>query len=363
MDCVNIPLVQYGDFAKRLYTNIAAERIPISGSIEITSRCNLRCIHCYIQGTCTENDLTYKEICDIIDQIIDENCMWLVITGGEPLSRPDFKDIYKYVKSKGIITTIFTNATLITPEIADFLAEYPPFSTEITLYGMTPATYNEVTGVRGAFERCIRGIELLRERNLPIKLKSMIMKPNYHELQEMKQYAEKIQVPFKYDCMINGKLDGSLEPTKYRLTPEEIFAIDQADEERMKSLVKFAGKFGSVPESDYLYTCNAGLYNFHISSTGRLSVCPVSREPNYDILQGSFHEGFYEVIPELRAKKRTRYSECQACDLRGICEQCPAWGQLEHNDPEAKVDFLCQVTKLRIASVENYQRLKVGTKQ
>ncbi len=363
MDCIHIPSTDYSEFSKRIFDKSTELRIPVSGSIDITSRCNLRCIHCYIQGTCLEDDLTYQEICDIIDQVVDEGCMWLLITGGEPLMRPDFKDIYKYAKSKGMIITLFTNGTMITTEIANFLAEYPPFSVEITLYGMTAATYEKVTGIPGSFEHCIRGIELLRERKLHLQLKSIIIKTNRHELQKMKRYATSIQVPFKYDCMINAKLDGSLDPVELRLSPEEIIALDQADVERFKELQEFERQFGNMPECDDLYTCGAGVNNFHISSTGLLSVCIVSREPAYDLRRGTFHEGFYQAIPELRARKRTRYSECQACELKGMCEQCPAWGQLEHGDPEAKVDFLCQVTKLKVAAVRNAQCIQADTKR
>ena len=363
MDCGQIPIIEYGEFSKRLYNRSLKARMPIHGIFDITSRCNLRCVHCYIQGINFGDELTYQEICDILDQIAEEGCLWLLITGGEPLVRPDFIDIYKYVKRKGIFITLFTNGTLITPEIADFLAELPPFATEITLYGMSADTYEKVTGVRGAFERCLRGIELLRERNLYLRLKSMIFSTNRHELDGMKRYAKSIGVPYRFDCMINAKLDNSLEPTKVRLSPDEIVGLDIADKERSKEFHVFAAKFGNVPESEYLYNCGAGLNMFYISATGRLGVCSVSHEPNYDLRRGTFHDGFNRALPEVRARKRTRYSECQRCDLKGICSQCPAWGQLEHGDPEAKVDFLCQVAHLRAAAFLDHEPTQAADKK
>jgi radical SAM protein with 4Fe4S-binding SPASM domain len=361
MDC--IPSIEFFDFYKRIVEKKPDKRLPFNGSFEITSRCNLRCIQCYIQGTCSEDDLTYQEICDIIDQVVDEGCLSMLITGGEPLSRPDFKDIYKYIISKGIIVIIFTNGTLITPEIADFLAEYPPYSVEISLYGMTAATYEKVTGVRGSFERCIRGIELLRERNIPLKLKSVIMTINRHEFEAMKRYAESMQMSFRFDTMINIKRDGSREPTKLRLSPEEIVALQQSDERYMIGFQEFVEKFGKPRKTDLLYVCGAGEYTFHISSTGLLSVCLTSPEPGYDLRRGTFHEGFFEAIPPVRAKKRTRYSECQECEFKAACVQCPAWGLMEHGDPEAKVDFVCQFTKLRMAALRNFQESRQLKKQ
>jgi radical SAM protein with 4Fe4S-binding SPASM domain len=361
MDC--IPSIEFMEFYERITTDEPHKRIPLNGSFEITSRCNLRCIQCYIQGTCSEDDLTYQEICDIIDQVAEEGCLSILITGGEPLFRPDFKDIYKYIVSKGIYVIIFTNGTLITPEIADLFVEYPPFQVEISLYGMTAATYEKITGVRGSFERCIRGIELLCERNIRPKLKSVIMTINRHEVQEMTRYAESLQTSFRFDTMINIKRDGSTEPANLRLSPEEIVALDQMDERRMMAFQDFVDKFGKPLKTDLLYVCRAGIHSFHVSSTGILSVCVNSREPEYDLRRGTFHEGFFEAFPPVRAKKRTRYSECQECEFKGACAQCPAWGLTEHGDPEAKVDFVCQVTKLKMAALRNFQESRQLTKQ
>jgi radical SAM protein with 4Fe4S-binding SPASM domain len=363
MDCGQIPVVEYLEFNKRLFEKSQKNRMPVSGTFDITSRCNLRCIHCYIQGIDFGKELTYPEICNILDQIAEEGCLWLLITGGEPLTRPDFMGIYEYAKRKGFFITLFTNGTLLTTEIADFLVEFPPFAIEITLYGITADTYEKVTGVPGAFERCRRGIELLRERNLYLRLKSMIFTTNRHELEEIKSYAKKLGAPFRFDCMINAKLDNSQEPTKVRLSPDEIVALDMADKERSREFRAFADRFGDVPESEYLYNCGAGLNSFYISATGHLGMCAVSHEPNYDLRKGNFHDGFYYALPEVRTKKRTRYSECQKCDLKGICNQCPAWGQLEHGDPEARVDFLCRVAHLRAAALLNHEPTRTAVKK
>jgi radical SAM protein with 4Fe4S-binding SPASM domain len=303
-------------------------------------------------------ELTYQEVCHIIDQIVDAGCLWLCITGGEPLIRSDFMDIYSYAKQKGMFITLFTNGALLTPKIADFLAELRPFKIEITLYGMSEETYEEITGVRGSFERTLRGVELLLERGLPLNLKSMIFTTNKHELQEMKKYAEKIGVSYKFDTMINAKLDGSLEPTKLRLSPAEIVELDLADPERVKGMHDFFDRYGTVRPRNNLYICGAGTYNFHISSAGELGMCTTSREPHYNLRQGTFRDGFYNAIPAVRRQKRTRYSECQTCELIGVCEQCPAWGQLEHGDPEARVDFVCQVAHLRADAFGQHKRAK-----
>jgi radical SAM protein with 4Fe4S-binding SPASM domain len=362
MDCVSIPSIEYSDFSKRLQGKSINSRLPVNGAFDITSRCNLRCIHCYIRGTSFGDELTYPEICNILDQIADEGCLWLLLTGGEPLTRPDFTDIYKYAKKKGFFITLFTNGTLVTPEIADLLTELPPFAVEISLYGMTADIYEKITGVPGSFEQCLRGIELLRGTNLHLKLKSVMMTTNYHQVTDMRRYADSIGVPFRHDCLINARLDGSMEILKLRLSPDTIVALDMAFEKQVKAWQDYIERYGNVPSTDNLYYCGAGMNSFHISSTGQLNVCMVSREPGYDLRRGTFRDGFYNVFPGVRARKRKRFSECPTCDLKGICDQCPAWGQLEHGDPEARVDFLCQVTKRRVAALRGTQNIQVKFK-
>ncbi len=108
--------------------------------------------------------------------------MWLLFTGGEIFARKDFLDIYTHAKKRGLLITLFTNGTQITPAIADYLADWRPFAIEITLYGRTRETYERLTRVPGSFDRCMRGIRLLKERGLPLKLKTVAVTINRHEM-------------------------------------------------------------------------------------------------------------------------------------------------------------------------------------
>jgi MoaA/NifB/PqqE/SkfB family radical SAM enzyme len=309
MECPHIPLINYGEFSKRLHDKVVGNRVPITGSIEVTVRCNLHCAHCYINlplndRNAQEKELTYKEFCNIIDQIVDEGCLWLLLTGGEPFIRPDFLDIYTYAKKKGMLITIFTNGTTITSRIADYLAEWKPFSLEITLYGRTKKIYESVTGVSGSYEKCIQGIELLLERKLPLKLKSMIMTLNMHEVWDMKSYAESLGVEFRFDPTLNMRVDGGRNPAIYRIPPEEVIALDLADEKRMNEWREFCKKFCGPPQnSEYLYQCSAGRGTFHIDPYCRLSACMMARYPSFNLREDSFRRGWQEFIPGVFSQK------------------------------------------------------------
>lgn len=348
MECPHIPEISYGDFSKRIHEKIIAKRIPLGGGMELTFRCNLHCAHCYIDHENLQDELSYKEICFIIDRITEEGCLWFLITGGEPLVRKDFLDIYTYAKKKGMLITLFTNGTLIDKDMADYLRKWPPFSVEITLYGMTKETYEKVTGVKGSFKKCIEGINNLLERNIPLKLKTMVMTLNKHELYDMKSYAENLGLGFRYDPILNPMLSGSNKPTEVAITPEEVVELDLKDQKKLDAWQEFCEKFWGPPfKAEYLYNCGAGVSSFHINPYGKMSVCILSREPSYNLREGSFEEGWYELFPKIRAQKRQKNYPCSTCEKISLCGQCPGWAFLEHNDFEKPVEYLCRIAHLR----------------
>lgn len=352
MDCPHIPELGYSEFGQQLREKIGNRRVPVKGSLELTFRCNLRCVHCYVahghNGIPGQQELTYQEICGILDQVADEGCLWLLLTGGEPLLRPDFSDIYLYAKRKGFLVTLFTNGTLLTPRIADLLAEWPPHTVEITLYGRTQATYERITGVPGSYAKCMQGIELLLDRNVPLRLKTMLMTLNQHELWDIKTYAENLGVDFRFDPLVHASLVGDIAPMAYRLSPEKIVEFDLADTKRLKAWLEAWNYYQNRrPDPNYLYACGAGVELYHLSPYGELSMCLMARKSSYDLRRGSFHEGWHEFIPAVRYQPPTENYHCNQCRWLFLCHRCPAWAQLEHGNLEKPVDFLCQVGHLR----------------
>ena len=298
------------------------------------------------------SELTYDEHCRILDEITEAGCLWLLFTGGEIFARRDFLDIYRYAKRKGLIITLFTNGTLITPKVADDLAQWPPFAIEITLYGRTKETYERLTRIPGSYERCMRGIRLLLERGLPLKLKTVGVTVNQHEVAAMKRFAQdELGLEFKFDSMINPRIDCSQSPLAVRLTPEEIVALDLQDPKIVAEWKKFAerthGPANPPEHSDEVYHCGGGITSFAIDPQGQMSICVLSQFDKYDLRNGSFREGWEEFLLKVRRKKITRPTKCIACSIKAMCGMCPANGELENGDPESPVDFLCETAHLR----------------
>ncbi len=350
-------MLSYGEFSAGLQRRSFKHRIPLSGTIEVTRRCPMACCHCYNNLAMEDREarlgeLSYDDHCRVLDEITDSGCLWLLYTGGEIFARRDFLDIYTYAKKKGLLITLFTNGTLVTPDVADHLAQWIPFSIGITLYGRTRETYERITGIPGSFEKCMRGIRLLRDRRLPLYLKTTAITLNKHEIWDMKQFAEQeLGLEFTFDCMINPRIDNTQSPLAVRLTPAEVIELDLLDPKRVAAWASFTRQFNgpvhSSGDGSEMYHCGGGINSFAIDPQGRMSICVLSHTDTYDLRTGSFRTAWQEFLGKVRGRKITRATKCLSCEIKAMCGMCPANGELERGDPESPVDFLCQVAHLR----------------
>jgi len=356
---LNVSARSYRDFSAQLYKRARGSRLPTNGTIELTHRCPLECAHCYNNlpvgdREAQRRELDTAELCRIIDEMADAGCLWLLFTGGEIFARPDFLAIYTHAKRRGLLVTLFTNGTQITTEIADHLADWRPFAIEITLYGRTRETYERLTGVPGSFDRCMRGIRLLKERGLPLKLKTVAVTINRHEVHAMQAFAEEeLGVPFKFDGMINARTDCSHSPLGVRLSPAEMVELDVGDPVRREEWTALAReRIGPIVKTrEDVYQCGGGINAFAIDPEGKMSICVLSQMDMFDLRKGSFQEGWEGFLAKVRTKKITRPTKCTDCQIRSLCSACAATSELENGDPETPVEFFCEVAHLRSHAV------------
>lgn len=346
----------YAEFSRDLHNRVNALKLPVNGTIEVTDRCPLDCSHCYNNlpmndSSARSREMTTADIKRVMDELVELGCVWLLLTGGEIFARHDFLEIYTYAKSKGFLVTLFTNGTMITERIADYLVQYPPFCIEITLYGATKETYETLTRIPGSYEKCLRGIKLLIDRKLPLKLKSVAVSINVHELGMMREIADGLGLDFKFDSMMNPRIDCSQSPLAVRLSPPEIVALDLEDPIRVSEWRRVAADFiPPLPDKGELgdvYSCGGGVNSFAIDPYGNMTICVLSHVDEYNVRDGSVREGWEKFLRGVRGKKATRITKCTRCALKSFCGSCAANAELEEGDPEAPVDFMCKTAHLR----------------
>jgi radical SAM protein with 4Fe4S-binding SPASM domain len=344
-------MVKYKDFSLNVHTQAEHTRTVVNAQIELTYGCNLHCVHCYTdcynRPDLLKQELSYEEVTRILDQLAAEGCLWVCFTGGEIFMRKDFLEIYAYAKRKGFLITLFTNGTLFTEAIADYLKEHPPFSIEISCHGATEETFDRITQVKGSFQRFLKGIRLLTERGLPIKIKTKAMTVNQHELDQIKAFVEGLGTQFRLSTIIYPRLNGDLTPAAYRLSPDEIVALESQEggsdqEDRCTEAEIEIGP----PADDRLFRCGCGTTAVHINAWGQLGTCTWVTE-RADLRQTTVADAVRQVFPRIRAARYQGESPCRTCHVHTFCDKMPANAAAEAGDREQPVEHFCRVAYQR----------------
>jgi len=356
MNCSFQPEYTLDEWTEQLFRPIQNKRYPIGGSIELTERCNLNCVHCYINQPAEDPNIKAQELSTdeweaVLDQMAAEGCLFLLITGGEPLLRDDFEEIFIHTRQLGMLVTVFTNASMLTPDHVELFEKWSLHSLEVTLYGGTEETYERVTGQPGSYDRCLRGIKLALDKGLKINLKTVLLTVNQHELEAMKALTEKLGLTFRYDSTLWPRLDGSMENLQFQIPNDEIMALDLQDPDRLEGWIKAAQSFkGQYLRADKVFTCGAGYRAFHIDSHGKLSPCMMVRKPSYSVLSAGFKPA-WDRIGEIHSLKRHMNTECETCSAAALCTQCPGWSLAVYGDYETPVQSVCEIGRLRVNQI------------
>jgi radical SAM protein with 4Fe4S-binding SPASM domain len=335
---------------------------PLLGQldIELTERCNNNCIHCYINlpvnDLSKKRELSTEKIKDILTEATSFGCLRVRFTGGEPLLREDFEEIYVFARKLGLKVLLFTNATLITPYLADLFSRMPlKEKIEVSIYGVSKESYEAVTRTPGSYQAAMKGINLLLERNVPFVVKAAVLPPNRGELDEFEKWASTIlgmNVAPSYSAFFDLRARHDSEERnqlikKLRVPPEKAVQVLSRDRNRyLKEMKQFCAKFTKVT-GDRLFTCGFG-HGGCVDAYGFFQPCMLLRHPatTYNLRTGSLKEALIKFFPrlkDLRAQNSDYLARCSRCFLHGLCEQCPGKSWMEHGTLDTPVDYLCQV--------------------
>jgi len=359
MACSHTDWLTNEEYSLQFSQKILHNRIPVTGSIDLTYRCNFCCVHCYIVHKNKEVGSSSRELStdqwkSIIDDITDRGCMFLLITGGDPFLRPDFNEIYTYAKTKGLIITVFTNGYTITEQILRTLQKYPPRLVEITLYGATEETYTRITGKKNGFNKCLETIKKLQDHGINTGLKTVLMTLNVGEFYKMEKIADSFGIKFRYDPAIFPKFNGDKSPVSLRVAPEKVVQLDFQNKQRAGEWVQLHRRYKDVTLEKKLYNCGSGQTTFHITAEGRLQPCLMATDVTSDLKHHTFSQGWDLDIPAIRNKKPSMDNLCWDCEKNILCNYCPPFSAVEKGDENSYSEYLCALSKLRLQKITQY---------
>lgn len=359
MECTNSQWLSNKEYLQQFNRKAVQSRVPLSGSIDLTYRCNLRCVHCYLGPQSLiqqklEQEMDTSRILSVIDEITEAGCLYLLITGGEPLLRKDFSEIYNHAKTNGLLVTVFTNGTLITDEVLSLFNDLPPYIVEISLYGATASTYESITRVPGSYERCLHGIRRLLDHNINVRLKTILMTLNRHEFFDIEDMAKKFGIKFRFDAAIFPCLNGDKSPLSLRVSPKDAIEKEFSDVYRVKQWEKYFQRTNGQSLSDRLYNCGAGVTGFHIDPYGNLKPCLMVKNITCNLSNNTFWAGWSNSISRVRDKKAGNVYNCNQCKKRHLCGFCPAFFELENGAEDVRSEYLCAMGKHRFQLMNDY---------
>ncbi len=335
----------------------------------MTYRCNDNCRHCWLRISPNakekKDELSFAEIKGIVDQAKAMGCHRWSISGGEPMLRPDFAEIFDYLTSNSNSYSINTNGTLITPKIARLMKRKG--TKMVVLYGATAKVHDQITRNPGSFEATMAGFAYLKEAGAGFIVQLIPMKDNYHQFKDMVNLAESLSKYHRVGAAwlylsACGDKERNAEIIRQRLPPKEVVELDKPDLSYEESMHEQDNQCGKETNDKYLFSsCIAGRRDFHIDPYGKMTFCCFIKDSalRYDLRNGSFQDCWEKFIPSLanKIKIKKEYKEnCGSCQLRKDCRVCPVYGYLEYRDFNHKVEYLCAVAKENLKFKENWQK-------
>lgn len=344
------------------------KRIPVNGTFELTVRCNLHCKMCLFRHDDSENEeilqneLSAAQWIDMARQAAEAGTLTLLITGGEPMLRPDFCEIWEGIYKQGFLITLYTNATLITDQIIETLRKFPPHKIGVTIYGARPETYERVCGSANAFQKALAGMHKLQKLPSKMDFRTTIIKDNLSDLDDM---CELIHKEFgSHHKLIQTRIvtqsvrGACADVNQCRLDPEENvrlsfhrglkiikdFVGDSYDEKNLVFEQIDHSTDSTIKPRLTLFGCNAGMSDYTISWDGQLLGCQMMG----NFAENAIKKGFLRAWKDFpkQVKLPPVNQKCLSCDSKDICNTCCASRYAETGDLGGCPEYVCRDTKV-----------------
>ena len=352
-----------------LHTKGASLGLPVSGTFELTPRCNLSCKMCYVRLDETEmrsrgRELTADEWLTVAKDAADEGMLFLLLTGGEPMMRRDFTEILAGAKKLGLLVSVNSNGTMLSGDILRFFEKEPPFRVNVTLYGASEETYVRLCG-KPMFGKVLENIRRLKALGVGVKINVSVTPYNKDDIKRIYEISEELEVPVQMATYMFPPIrrDEHMAGMNDRFTPCEAAACSiewdklrfDGEKFRLRAHAMSSGagvgelKDGCVGENDdgTKYEgdgimCRAGKSSFWINWMGEMTPCGMMNSPSVSVLDSGFSDAWRRTREE-SAKIRLPY-ECSVCPSKKVCGVCAAMCVCESGKYDIRPDYVCKMT-------------------
>ena len=308
--------------------------VPLSVQMDVTYRCNERCVHCYLDHD-DHGEMTTAEIKNVLDQLAEAGVFFLIFSGGEVFMRMDFFELVEYARSLMFCVKLKSNAFMIGEEEADRLAAAHLDSVQVSIYSHRPEVHDAITLLPRSLERSIAGIRRLRDRGVKVILANVLMRPNFQDYAGVKALAKELGAEFTIDPTITPMMDGDRSILSLGIEQEELQQVFR-DEGLVGNVDEFcAPPAGPMAEADAMDTlpCSAGHSACYISPYGDLYPCVQFPLPSGNVRRSKFLD-IWRHSPELNEVRTITISDLQGCSqcVHGSsCTRCPGLAYMEGN--------------------------------
>lgn len=320
--------------------------------IEITSKCNERCIHCYIPHENKISNIDPDVFYNVLEQCKNLNLLHLTISGGEPMLHKNFCDFLKKCNEYNFSINVLSNLTLLNDEIIEEMKANPLLGVQVSLYSMNPSIHEEITQVKGSFEKTINAIIKLVDNNIPLQISCPIMKQNKDCYNDVVKWATNHNIRVGDDYVIIARYNHTTQNLNCRLSYNEIKeliknkAADPTFTDQIKSSIE---KKKDISPSDYVCSvCNSSIC---ISENGNVYPCAGWQ----DYIVGNVNETSLndiwnnsKKVKYLRDLRRQDFPKCLQCSDKDYCTMCMVRNANEdpQGNPLIVNEYYCEIAKI-----------------
>lgn len=357
------------DLTGLLFRKASRQRVPISGTFELSPVCNFSCPMCYVRKTRAEVEksdrglFSAEEWLEIAKQAKDEGMLYLLLTGGEPFLWDGFWTLYEELAQMGFAISINTNGYLVDENVVERLNKLPPFKINITLYGGCDETYRKMCGIDNGFTKVSRTVTLLKEAGIFVKLNCSLTLENAQDLEKIVAYAKKEDVPLQLATYMFPPVrkDPNQIGCNDRFTPEEAakahlqYFRSYFGEEKYQAYAQsiLTNKTPQDLPEDFSckMNCRAGKASFWITWDGWMTPCGMMPEPKVDVRDVCFADAWKEIVSQTDAIEIP--TTCAACEKKETCRLCAAMVYAETGTFDKVPKYLCETTNALQINAKN----------